>query len=94
MSNKREQDSVARVIRQFEGWQTRIEQSFQESEDFRSLCQDYAVCERALENWQASNAAVAAERRQQYTELLAELGKEILDWLEHRHHSGHSEAGP
>jgi len=83
MSDKRNQDSVARVISQFEDWKTRIEQSFRESDDFRSLCKDYAVCERALENWQASNEAVAAQRRQEYTELLAELGKEILDWLEH-----------
>ena len=83
MSYKHIEDSAARVISQFEDWKTRIEQSFQESDDFRSLCKDYAVCERALENWQASNAAVAAQRRQEYTELLAELGKEILDWLEH-----------
>ena len=83
MSDKRNQDSVARVISQFEDWKTRIEQSFRESDDFRSLCKDYAVCARALENWQASNAAAATERQQEYTELLAELGKEILDWLEH-----------
>ena len=83
MSDKRNQDSVARVISQFEDWKTRIEQSFRESDDFRSLCKDYAVCARALENWQASNAATATERQKEYTELLAELGKEILDWLEH-----------
>jgi len=83
MSDKRIEDSAARVISQFEDWKTRIEQSFQESDDFRSLCEDYAVCARALENWQASNAATATERRKEYTELLAELGKEILDWLEH-----------
>jgi len=84
ISNKRNQDSVARVISQFEGWKIRIEQSFRESDDFRSLCKDYAVCARALENWQASNAAAATERQQEYTKLLAELGKEILDWLEQR----------
>ena len=84
MSDKHNQDSVARVISQFEGWKTRIEKSFQESEDFRSLCEDYAICARALENWQASNAATATERQQEYTELLAELGQEIHDWLEHQ----------
>ena len=93
MSDKRIKDSAARVISQFEDWKTLIEQSFQESDDFRSLCKDYAVCERALENWQASNEAVAAQRRQEYTELLAELRQEILDWLEHQHRSGHFEAG-
>ena len=83
MSDKQTEDSVARVISQFEDWKTRIEKSFQESDDFRSLCEDYAVCARALENWQASNAATATERQKEYAELLAELGKEILDWLEH-----------
>ena len=84
MSDKHIEDSVARVISQFEDWKTRIEQSFQQSDDFRSLCEDYAVCARALENWQASDAAAATERRKEYTELLAELGKEIHDWLEHQ----------
>jgi len=83
MSDKHIEDSVARVISQFEDLKTRIEQPFQESDDFRSLCEDYAVCARALENWQASDAAAATQRQQEYTELLAELGKEIRDWLEH-----------
>jgi hypothetical protein len=93
MSDKRIKDSAARVISQFEDWKTRIEQSFQESDDFRSLCKDYAVCERALENWQASNEAVAAQRQQEYTELLAELRQEILDWLEYRHRPDHCDTG-
>ena len=83
MSDERTEDSVARVISRFKDLKTRIEQSFQENDDFRSLVEDYAVCARALENWQASNAATATQRQQEYTELLAELGEEINDWLEH-----------
>jgi len=83
MSEKRTKDSVARVISRFEDCKVHIEQSFQESDEFRSLCKDYAVCERALENWQASNAATATQRQKEYTELLAELGDEIHDWLKH-----------
>jgi len=83
MSDPRTEDSVARVISRFKDLKTRIEQSFQESDDFRSLCEDYAVCERALEIWQVSSAATAAQRQQEYTELLVELGEEINDWLEH-----------
>ena len=83
MSEKRIENSVARVISRFEDWRSDIEQSFRESSDFRSLCKDYAVCERALENWQASNSVTATQRQQEYTELLAELGEDIHDWLEH-----------
>jgi hypothetical protein len=82
ISDKHIEDSAARVISQFEDWKTRIEQSFQESDDFRSLCEDYAVCARALENWQASDSAVAVQRQKEYTELLAELEREIRSWLE------------
>lgn len=82
MSDKRTEDSVARVISRFEDWKPRIEQSFQESAEFRSLCEDYTVCANALEDWQTSKAATAAQRQQEYTDLLAELGEEIQDWLE------------
>ena len=82
MCDKHFEDSLSRVTGQFEGWATCIEKSFQESEDFRSLCEDYAVCARVLENWQVSDAANADQRRQEYTELLTELAKEIHDWLE------------
>lgn len=92
-SDKRINDSAARVITQFENWKTCIEQSFEQCDDFRSLCEDYAVCARALEKWQASTAAFAAQRQQEYSELLVELGQEIDDWLEHHHCSDHSGAG-
>ena len=90
VNGKRIEDSVARVIIQFKDWETCVEQSFQESDDFRALCEDYAVCARALENWQASNSALAVQRCQEYTELLAELGEEIKDWLEQRY--GHDQS--
>ena len=85
MGDKHFEDSLSRVISQFEGWEDCIEKSFQESEDFRSLCEDYVVCARVLEDWQVSTAANAGQRRQEYTELLTELAKEIEDWLEQRH---------
>jgi hypothetical protein len=49
------------------------------------MCEDYAVCARSLENWQASDAAVADQRRKEYTELLAELKQEIHSWLDQRY---------
>ena len=93
MSDKRIKSSVARVISRFEDLKTCVEQSYKESGDFRSLCEDYAVCERALEKWQDCDAFVAAQRRQEYTELLAELGQEIEDWLEQRYVHDQSNKG-
>jgi len=84
VSDIRSKSALARVIRQFKDWETRIKQYHNESGDFRSLCEDYAVCERALEKWQASDTAMAAQRQQEYEELLAELRNEIQDWLEQR----------
>ena len=86
-SDKRINDSVARVNDQFENWKTCTEQSFEQCDDFRSLCEDYDVCARALEKWQTSTAAIAAQRQQEYSELLAELGKEIHQWVENRYRS-------
>lgn len=90
MIDERIEDSIGRVVEQFEDWKSCIEQSFQESEDFQALCEDYAVCARALENWKHSNATTAAQRRQEYEDLLAELGGEIHDWLQHQYGSDHS----
>jgi hypothetical protein len=85
MKNKQFEDSIARVIKHFEGWECSIERACQESDEFRSMCEDYAVCARSLENWQASDAAVAVQRRKEYTELLAELKQEIHSWLGQRY---------
>jgi len=85
VSDIRNKSPVARVIRQFEDWKTRVEKYHKESGHFRSLCEDFAVCERALEKWQTSDAAIAAQRQQEYTELLAELRSEIQDWMEQQH---------
>jgi len=85
VSDIHSRSSVARVIRQFKDRRTSVEKYHGESSDFRSLCEDYAICERALERWQASDAAMAAQRLQEYTELLMELREEILAWLDRQH---------
>lgn len=85
MKNKQFEDSKARVIKALEDWECYIEVACQENGEFRSMCEDYAVCARSLENWQASDAAVAVQRRKEYTELLAELKQEIHSWLDQRY---------
>ena len=85
MKGERFEETIARVIKHFEGWECYIEIACHENGEFRSLCEDYAVCALSLENWQASDAAVAVQRQNEYTELLAELKQEILSWLDHRY---------
>jgi len=82
MNSERFESPFAQVIKQFEGWESCIEHSCHKNSEFRSLCEDYAVCARALENWQASDAAVADQRQKEYSEWLTELEQEIHSWLE------------
>ena len=91
MNSEQFESSIARVIKQFKGWESYIEHSCHKNSEFRSLCEDYAVCARALENWQASDAAMAVQRQKEYTELLAELEQEIHGWLEQRYVAGQSD---
>ena len=84
MKNEQFKDLIAWVIKHFEGWECYIEVACHENGEFRSLCEDYAVCARSLEDWQASDAAVAVQRQNEYTELLAELKQEIHSWLDQR----------
>ena len=93
MNGERFEGSIARVIKQFKGWESYIERSCHKNSEFRSLCEDYAVCARALENWQASDAAVAVQRQKEYAEWLAELEQEIHSWLELRYVAGQSDKG-
>jgi len=79
------EESIARVTEHFKGWECYIECSCHENDEFRSLCDDYAVCARALENWQASDTAVAVQRQNEYAEWLAELKQEIHSWLDQRY---------
>jgi hypothetical protein len=79
------EDSIARVTKHFEGWERHIEVACNKNGEFRTLCEDFAVCARSLEKWQASDAAVSVQRQKEYTELLAELKQEIHNWLDQRY---------
>jgi hypothetical protein len=85
MKDERFEDSLARVTKHFDGWECHIQCSYNENDEFRSLCEDYAACARSLENWQASDAAVAVQRQNEYAELLAELKQEIHNWLDEQY---------
>ena len=93
MKDERFEDSLARVTKHFDGWECHIQCSYNENDEFRSLCEDYAACARSLENWQASDAAVAVQRQNEYAQLLAELKQEIHNWLDQQYVNDQSDSG-
>ena len=70
------------VLKRFGDGNGLIEPQFHRSETFRALCDDYALCAAAMERWQSSDAAIAAQRADEYAKWLTELETEIHDWLE------------
>jgi len=66
----------------FPGRDQLIENAYRDNRPFRDLCDDYRKCVRALERWKQLEANGTGPRRQEYTELLAELRGEIQTWLE------------
>lgn len=71
------------LLQRFPGWRSRIESEYSLNEPFRALCDDWRICAEARERWHSSQAPVAALRRQEYDEWLAELEQEIEEWLQH-----------
>jgi hypothetical protein len=66
----------------FPGRERSIARAFGENRSFRELCVDYRRCASAVDRWQRSPSNGAASRREEYAELLEELGREIQDWLD------------
>ena len=69
-----------KVFERFPDQRTEIVRRSVVAPDFRSLCQEYEDCARALKHW--SQAAEApSERVLEYTQLLEELEHEIQEIL-------------
>lgn len=66
----------------FPGQDTTVERALRDVESFRALCEDYRECSAALDRWEQRKGAEAAQRREEYTQLLAELDEEIRTRLE------------
>ena len=66
----------------FAGRDLLIERAYRHDASFRSLCEDYRDCVDVIERLRNEGSAIAATRREEYTELLEELGCEIREWLE------------
>jgi hypothetical protein len=70
------------ITARFAGRDLLIERAYRHDASFRSLCEDYRDCADAIERLHKEGSTIAAVRREEYTELLEELGCEIRDWLE------------
>lgn len=68
---------LAAVKREFGARAEAVGQACERSASFRSLCRDYFICLKALEHWRESRSDAAPERSAEYSELLAELAREI-----------------
>lgn len=77
------------IKRRFAGSEQDVERVFAASDSFQGLCRDYLACAAALARWRESPAAEASLRVREYSEILTELTKEILDRLAPSPGAGH-----
>ena len=77
-------DNDARILirNTYPGRGELIDLGLRDNPAFRELCEDYCSCANALEKWRGMRGTANPERVREYEELLAELVKEIEDWLE------------
>lgn len=72
-----EKRTLAAIERRFPGTKEIVQREFTTSESFRGLCRDYVTCATALARWQGSDAEQGRARSKEYSELLAELTREL-----------------
>ena len=75
------QPSLFLVMKAFPANQNIAKRLFRESDDFRTMCEDYQRCTEALKRWDETVSEEAPARRREYRELLTELEREILEHL-------------
>ena len=78
----RDIETLKLIQTSFPGRDQLIEKAFSDTQSFRDLCEDYRKCFAALHRWKRRTTVEASPRRQEYTNLLMELGQEIETWLE------------
>ncbi|TVL99764.1 MAG: hypothetical protein CV087_16635 [Candidatus Brocadia sp. WS118] len=69
------------ILKRFRKHSEKIQCLFNENDSFRSLCEDYQVCAKALKYWSHSRSSKAPTRREEYSVLLQELEEEVLIYL-------------
>jgi hypothetical protein len=74
--------SAMDIIKRFPEHELAIERLVRKNEDFRSMCEDYAVGVAALRRWERASDSKRVVRIAELRESLAELEEEVLEALE------------
>jgi hypothetical protein len=74
--------ALAPVLEKFSEAAVQIQQLFQQSPSFQSLCEDYRDCLAAWQHWRQAVSEEAPVLCQSYADLLQELEQEVRDYLE------------
>lgn len=74
--------TLSMIQARFPGREGPVARAYGENRSFHELCDDYQKCASAVDRWQRSEGNGVASHRQEYEELLEELGLEIRTWLE------------
>jgi len=69
------------VLSKFPDYERTIKRLFRENETFKTLCEDYRRCSKALRHWKESSSEEAPARRDEYEALQRDLETEILQSL-------------
>lgn len=78
------------VVERFPESREALRQLFESDQSFQSLCDEYEACLIALRYWRESSLPEAPEFRNEFSSLLGELEKEIMQHLSRGAH-GHPE---
>ena len=69
------------VMQKFPDCKPSIKRLFDDGGEFKTICEDYGKCFAALHHWNQFSDEIAPKRKQEYSDLLAELEEEIHDYL-------------
>jgi len=75
------QTSLFTVLEKFPDHKKAIGHLFRKNDSFQTLCEDYQSCAAALRHWEKSDSEQAALRKEEYSALLQDLEKEIMQFL-------------
>ncbi len=81
--NAPQETALAPVLEKFPEAGAKIQELFQQSPSFQSLCEDYRDCLAAWQYWRQAASEEAPALCQSYAELLQELEQEVRQYLEH-----------
>jgi hypothetical protein len=74
--------SLSLVLEKFPHHGDKIKHLFTENSSFKSQCEDYLQCFKALKYWNHSASREAPARREEYGTLFQDLADEIVQTLD------------